>query len=88
MKKTILLFALFLLVFLSCGVVKVTGEFGNKYQFFIKTKLSPTFLFTDPIGMRDYKDLTASEKEQYDSYCRTRFKTCDLTDAVLPENNH
>ena len=78
MKKSIFLFVLCAFVFLSCGVVRVTGEFGDKYEFFLKVQLYPKFFFNDSIGMRDYQDLSTKEKQQYDMYCRVRFKSCDL----------
>ena len=58
MRRFIFLFIVCAFLFLSCGVVRVTGEFDSKYEFFLKTKLYPKFFFTDTIGMRDYKDLS------------------------------
>lgn len=87
MRRFIFLFIVCAFLFLSCGVVRVTGEFDSKYEFFLKTKLYPKFFFTDTIGMRDYKDLSIIEREQYDIYCRARFKDCDLADNNPASNS-
>lgn len=62
-------------VFIMWELLGVTGEFGDKYEFFLKVQLYPKFFFNDSIGMRDYQDLSTKEKQQYDMYCRVRFKS-------------